>query len=130
MSYFFANILGILLTIVGIGVLVNLKNVPKIVDGLVSSPALMHVTGIWIVIFGALMILFHNVWISGWPVIITIIGWLTLLKGALFLIFPGVIRASKSLYKNTGWGVFAGIVALVLGLYFLYLIYGGMFLMM
>jgi hypothetical protein len=87
----------------------------------------MHVTGMWILILGTIMVLFHNVWIAGWPVIITILGWLTLIKGAMFIIFPGVVRSMKGLYSRQGWTTFAGLFALVFGLYFLYLVYGGMF---
>jgi len=126
MSYFFANIMGILLTVVGLGVLVNLKNMQKVVDSLTANAALMYVTGMWILLLGIVMVLFHNIWIAGWPIVITILGWLTLLKGVVFIVFPGWVRSMKGMYAHMGWSVFAGLFALVFGLYFLYLVYGGM----
>lgn len=47
------------------------------------------------IIVGLLNILFHNVWVSDWPMIITLIGWAALIKGLLLFTFPG--RMAKSL---------------------------------
>lgn len=37
--------------------------------------------------FGAIIVSFHNVW-SGWPAVLTFIGWAQVFKGALYFIFP------------------------------------------
>ena len=47
---------------------------------------LLYVLGVWCVFAGLAMILVHNVWSGGAaPVIVTLIGWLTLLKGVAFI---------------------------------------------
>ena len=38
---------------------------------------------------GLIIVAFHNVW-SGWGLLITLIGWALLLKGAVHLMFPGL----------------------------------------
>ncbi len=37
--------------------------------------------------FGSIIVAFHNVW-SGPPMVLTIIGWAQVFKGALYFIFP------------------------------------------
>ena len=37
--------------------------------------------------FGSIIAAFHNVW-SGWPAVLTFLGWAQVLKGALYFIFP------------------------------------------
>jgi hypothetical protein len=48
-----------------------------------------YVFGLLVVAVGLAIILTHNVWSGGaLPVIVTLIGWLTLIKGLLFLFLP------------------------------------------
>jgi hypothetical protein len=42
---------------------------------------------------GLLIVAFHNVW-SGSAIIVTLIGWALLVKGALHLLFPAIARHS------------------------------------
>jgi VanZ family protein len=35
------------------------------------------------------MVSFHNLWVADWRVVITIIGWLSILKGAIRILLPG-----------------------------------------
>jgi hypothetical protein len=59
------------------------------VAAVVQSGALLLVLGVILVPAGLAMVLAHNVWSGGaLPVIVTVIGWLTLLKGLMFWILP------------------------------------------
>lgn len=40
------------------------------------------------IIIGLLNVLFHNIWEPNYKLIITVIGWLALIKGLLLFIFP------------------------------------------
>jgi len=62
--------------------------------------------------FGALVVAFHNVW-TGLPVVVTILGWGMVLKGAARLVAPGVgLRIYERIVPERAWhfraaGVFA-----------------------
>lgn len=65
---------------------------------------------------GSIVVAFHNVW-SGVPMIVTIYGWASVLKGGLFLLVPSL--GLKSLEKGTSmdpkkW-VIPGLFLLALG---------------
>jgi len=59
------------------------------VTALVREPPLMLLLGTVVVAAGLAMVLAHNIWSGGaLPVVITVIGWLTLLKGVMFWVLP------------------------------------------
>ena len=56
---------------------------------LFHNPSLMLIVGIFTVIASLAMILAHNLWSGGaLPVVVTLVGWLALIKGMLFLLLP------------------------------------------
>jgi len=70
------------------------------------------------------MVLAHNVWSGGaLPVVVTLFGWILLIRGALLLFLPpeAVAGMMDSFHFEQLFYVYAGIT-LVLGLY---LTYGG-----
>jgi len=99
-SIFLAKLLGPYLTIVTIGILFNLKNCQKIMDDYSQSAALVYLGGILALFFGLLILLFHNTWASNWTVIITIFGWLGLIKGIWLIIFPEKVKAYVDYYRD------------------------------
>jgi vacuolar-type H+-ATPase subunit I/STV1 len=67
---------------------------------LFNSPAFMLLTGVIAVAVGLAMILAHNVWSGGaLPVVVTAVGWLSLIKGLMFLLLPSGVESEIIL----GW---------------------------
>ncbi len=59
-----------------------------------NSPAAMLLTGCIGVAVGLALILAHNIWKGGaLPVVVTIVGWLSLIKGLLMLLLPPGVEA-------------------------------------
>lgn len=63
-----------------------------VLDGITSvlgNPGTMLTLGMILVFAGLAMVLGHNLWSGGaLPVVVTLVGWLTLLKGLFLLILP------------------------------------------
>jgi uncharacterized protein YjeT (DUF2065 family) len=55
------------------------------------------------------MVNFHNIWIADWRILITLIGWLSVIKGVVRLLFP---QAGKRLAGK----MLSPVALLVLGL--------------
>lgn len=70
---------------------------------------------------GAVLVASNNVW-SGplVQVIMTIIGWLILIKGAFIVLFPDTTMSLSQKWSKNGLFVVSGVVALVIGLILLY----------
>ena len=57
-------------------------------DEFMASPALIFLSGIITLPAGLAIVLTHNVWTPDWRVLITILGWLAIVTGAIRMIFP------------------------------------------
>ena len=86
-SIFLAKVMGIYMIIICLSLLVNQKYYQGMVKDFSKNPLLMVFGGFISLIIGLLIVLSHNVW-SGWQIIITIIGWLAIVKGILYLLLP------------------------------------------
>lgn len=56
-----------------------------------DHPALILFGGFINLVFGSLIIISHNIWVSDWRVMITIIGWLLFIRGIVWLAIPSVM---------------------------------------
>ena len=53
-----------------------------------ASPALMFLSGVITLPAGLAIVLTHNVWTADWRVLITILGWLAVIGGAIRISVP------------------------------------------
>ena len=61
---------------------------------LLNNAALLWVLSVITLTIGLAMVLAHNVWTGGaLPVVVTLVGWATLIKGLLFLFFPSGVES-------------------------------------
>ena len=100
-SIFLAQLLGPYLVIVGIGIFLNPKNCQQVAHEYTQSAALIYLGGILALFFGLLIILFHNVWEANWTVIITLFGWLGLIKGACLIVIPEKMKKFAERYQGS-----------------------------
>jgi len=83
---FLSRLLGLYCLIVGLAMLAHKGATVAVVTSLLHDRPLMYVLGVIVVFAGLAMILVHNRWSGGpIPVTVTVIGWLTLVKGVTFL---------------------------------------------
>ncbi|MCF7812445.1 hypothetical protein K9M59_02510 [Candidatus Gracilibacteria bacterium] len=125
-SFLLAKIFGVLFVLVGLGLLFNLKYYLKAMEAFLADTGLLYFAAFIMVSVGMLIVLHHNIWIGGWPVLVTILGWATLVKGALFLLFPQWIVGMKKNMCTQSMCTFSGVLSLIVGLYLMYV--SGMFL--
>jgi hypothetical protein len=61
----------------------NLDATPGIVDELSKSLMLIVLAGYAAFVPGLAIVYFHNRWTGGWPVVVTVTGWLSLAIGRI-----------------------------------------------
>ena len=54
-------------------------------------------------LMGLVTVILHNVWVAGWEVAITILGWSTLFKGISKIGFPDLIHKQAQKFKKNQW---------------------------
>lgn len=87
-SLFLSKALGLYLVIISVGMLINALTLKPILGEMLKSPGLMFVTGVIAMIIGVLIVISHNIWTLDWRVIITIMGWASLIKGTIRVVIP------------------------------------------
>ena len=100
-SVFLARLIGPLMLAVGIGIFVNGAVYRALADEFLRSTALIYLSGLLTMTAGLAIVLTHNVWRANWPVLITILGWLATIGGAVRIIFPqGTERFGRAMLRN------------------------------
>ena len=82
-----ARFWGILIAIMSLGVLVNRKMFEGMKDAK-QDYATIFILGIISLIVGALHVAFYNVWEFNHRGLVTLMGWITLVRASLRLFFP------------------------------------------
>jgi len=120
-SIFLARLLGPAMLVVVAGLLVNRSHHRALVEGFIDSPALIYLAGLLALVGGLAIVLTHNVWVWGWPVVITLFGWATLIAGILRIVFPAPLkRFAERIVDNQAMFAGAAVIYLVLGAWLTY----------
>jgi hypothetical protein len=87
-SIFLARLIGPVMAVVGISLLMNETASRKMAMEFLRSPALIFFSGMILMPAGLAVVLNHNVWVLNWPLIITLLGWIAVISGALRVFAP------------------------------------------
>ena len=101
MTYFLAQFFGIYFFIVAVAMLVHTERFVSLSRDMMSSPGLMFFSSLMTLAFGTALIISHNVWMLGWPVLITLLCWITFLKAVALLFFPSLADWSNKLLSHS-----------------------------
>lgn len=104
LTEFFAKFWGSLLML--LGAMSFGGGLLKRVIGYTEDLTITISTGYITMLLGLVTVVAHNVWVWDWPVVITILGWSTLIKGVLKVGFPGHINKQAQMFKGAAylWG--------------------------
>ena len=95
------QVMGIVYLAVGIGMLINPDFYKKLLAVFSEHPPALYLGGLAALVVGYLLVTFHNIWvIDDWTVIITIFGWLALVKALVLLLLPRVAIKTCSLFER------------------------------
>jgi hypothetical protein len=120
LSIFIAQILGVFLLVMGVAFLLNLKDYRKLAEDLVKDQMFLMMKKTCAVIIGTVLVVKHNVWNTDWTMIITIVGWASLVGGAFGLLFPRqTMGMAKSLLKQNII-LAASVIWIIVGAYLTY----------
>jgi len=93
-AVFIARLIGPAFIAVALGILANGPFYSALIREAVHSPTLIYFSGLMSLVPGLAILNVHRSW-SGWPVVITIIGWLMVIGGAIRLVLPGDHRDAR-----------------------------------
>lgn len=101
-----------------IGAMNNRSNPEGVFENFYQSPALRYLGGFITLILGMIILEYHSLWIKSWRLLITLFGWLALIKGIAVIAFPQSILLFRPIFKNRMLFISLNIVAGILFAYF------------
>jgi hypothetical protein len=110
-TIFLAQFWGSLFMILGAGAM-GAKLLGRIIE-YTEDKTITIATGYITFLLGLATVVAHNVWVVDWPVAITILGWVTLLKGIEKVGFPERVNKKAQMFK--GGQIFWGFIIFLIG---------------
>jgi hypothetical protein len=124
-TLFLSRLIGLYCILIALSMITRKQATLESVTTLLHDPSMMFVLGAITLIAGLAMVLMHNIWSGGaLVVIVTLVGWMTLIKSLSFLFLPTDVNAEfflRQLHYQILFYLY-GTFLLVLGIY---LTYGG-----
>lgn len=76
-------------------------------------------TGYISFLMGLVTVILHNVWVWDWPVVITVLGWSTMVKGIMKIGFPDTIQKQAQRFRKKQW--LSAVFLMILGAWLLWM---------
>jgi hypothetical protein len=115
-SIYLAKLIGPVSVAIGVGMLLNAPIFRILAEQFLSSYALIFLAGLLTLTVGIALVLAHNVWVGDWRLIITLIGWLSVIGGTFRIVAPNlVVRIGDAVIRHGEAFLVAGFAMLVLG---------------
>lgn len=117
-SFFLAKVFGLYLLVMGVVLPLRRKMLGALAAAFADNPPFVYFASILALILGLVLVVSHNVWVAGWPLAITLLSWLVLLKALTVLILPfdSVARVVRW-FNKPAWFAINGLLLAALGLF-------------
>jgi hypothetical protein len=115
-SVFLAKLIGPLFAAMGFGLLANQTVYRLMAEEFLHSHALIYLSGLIALVAGLAIVNVHNFWTRDWRVVITLLGWLSVIGGILRIVLPQFVASiGSAMFAQPGVPIVAGTVMLALG---------------
>jgi len=98
-SVIIARAIAVIYLAVAAGALIRKNYFSDIMSSLGANSALLYLSGMLATLIGIMIIHAHNAWTAHWTVLITIMGWVALLKGIVIIACPDFFRARMAFWS-------------------------------
>ncbi|HJT41740.1 MAG TPA: DUF2065 family protein [Sphingobium sp.] len=108
-----AEAIGLYMIVIGIGGLTAPRRWRQMMDDLERAPGLVMAMGFAVFAVGAALVLIHSIWTDPLACLVSLIGYVALIEGALLLAVPGpLLKIGRwSVHFTRAWAI----VSIVLG---------------
>jgi uncharacterized protein YjeT (DUF2065 family) len=111
------QLFGLIYLLIGLGLLFEPQYYRKLIKEMVNHKLIMFLSSYLALGVGFLIITFHNVWKLEWGLIITLMGWMAIIKGTMILVFPKFFNKIALQWIKKGLGLWTPVI-IILGIFF------------
>ncbi|MBU0646124.1 hypothetical protein KJ611_01440 [Patescibacteria group bacterium] len=118
-SLFLGKVIALYFIIMALFLIIKKKSLKSTIENFWKNDGSMMFMSAIVLIMGLMVVVSHKVWTADWRIIVTLVGWLMLLKGVALLFFPDWLKnLSKKMMKDS-YMLVAGVIWFIIGLYLL-----------
>lgn len=111
-SRYIARLMGPVMLVIGIGMVAGLfvegGAYSSLMKEFIGSRALIFITGVLALLAGLAIVNAHNLWVPDWRVLVTVLGWLFIVRGVTNLVLPHLVQTMGDRIVASQAGVIAG----------------------
>jgi uncharacterized membrane protein len=116
-SIFIAKLLGPVFVLIGIAMLLKPHAFRALLQDFIKSPALIYLAGLLGLLGGLTLVLTHNVWALDWRLLITLLGWVSVVRAVVTILQPQqIVLIGSKLLEHRNLFVGAGVIDFIIGL--------------
>lgn len=117
----FSRVLGPFLVIVDVTAVARASDMQALLAQFEANSMWTFVSGAFILLFGLIVVAAHQYWRGAAAIIVSLVGWLVVLRGLLLVAFPRVfVSIANDMIGAQAWWVTLCIVFAAVGLYLTY----------
>jgi hypothetical protein len=122
LTKFLSRLIGLFTVLIALSLAMHKQATVETLAALVHNPPLLFIAGMAFVAAGLAIVLNHNVWSGGvLPVIVTLVGWVTMIRGLLLLsLSPETLAGLLGMVHFEQLFYLYVLISLVLGVYLTY----------
>lgn len=122
-TLFLAQLIGPTMLAVGLGIFFSKEYYMKVYRHLENETLAVLVSGIAALVIGITMVRIHNIWEGFVPTVVTLVGWMSLLKGLMLIIMPQAVNRMGDRMAETKWFPVIGAAYALVGAFISYIVY-------
>lgn len=122
-TLFLAQIWGPVIMAMGLGMYMSRAYYVKVYQDIDKNVFAALIFGMVAMAVGIAQVLYHNVWGSFPEILISILGWGTLVKGALFILMPNFVDKMGDRWISMKLHPISGAITLIFGAYLTWFAY-------
>ena len=116
MTVWISKFLGPVILALGLRMVLSPNRLNETTRRFLADSPLVLISGVLAMTAGLAIVNTHNLWVWGWPVVVTVFGWLLLIGGALRVTAPELVdRVGDSMMEHAGATRFFGGLWVILG---------------
>ena len=108
-----AGLIGPTLIAIGAALLVNTDVIQAFAEEIARARALIFLSGVLLLVAGLAIVRAHNIWSGGWPVLVTVLGWIAILSGLTRMFFTNQVAMLLDTFAHSNGLMIASVVILL-----------------
>ncbi|KKC05390.1 hypothetical protein [Mycobacterium nebraskense] len=118
---FFSRVLGPFLVVVDVTAVARVSDMQSLLSQFEANSMWTFVTGAFVLLLGLTIVAAHQSWHGAAAIIVSLIGWVIVLRGLLLVAFPKFFASlAKDMIGAQAWWITACVVFALVGLYLSY----------